>query len=190
MTKKTIISIFIGSIRSGRIGDKVANWVAKTLEQRGHTVNIIDPEEYPELQTLKIPNHYNQKPSLDMQKIHKWLEESDGFILVTPEYNHSFSGTIKNALDNFMPEYEKKPFGIVSYSIGPFGGIRANEALRPIISELKGVATPIPFMISTVGNVFDENGNLKDKVYDERIVAFLDNFEWYVHALKDARAKK
>jgi NAD(P)H-dependent FMN reductase len=187
---KTTISVFIGSIRNGRMGDKVANWVAKTLEQRGHTVHIIDPNNHPELQTLKFPNQYNPKPSIDMQQVHNWLMESDGFILVTPEYNHSFSGTIKNALDNFMPEYEKKPFGVVSYSAGPFGGIRANEALRVVISELKGVATPIPFMISTVQNVFDESGVLKDKVYDERIVAFLDNFEWYVNALKDARLKK
>lgn len=188
--KKTTISVFIGSVRNGRIGDKVANWIAKTLEQRGHTVYIIDPDKFPELLTLRIPNHYNPKPSTQMQQVHKWLDESDGFILVTPEYNHSFSGTIKNALDNFMPEYEKKPFGIVSYSGGPFGGIRANEALRIVVSELKGVSTPIPFMVSMVQNVFDENGKLKDESYTERLSKFLDDFEWYVKTLKEARIKK
>jgi NAD(P)H-dependent FMN reductase len=190
MNKKTTVSVFIGSVRNGRMGDKPANWIAKTLEQRGHTVHIIDPDKIPELLTLKLPNHYNQKPSSQMQQVHKWLDESDGFIIVTPEYNHSFSGTIKNALDNFMPEYEKKPFGIASYSISPFGGIRANEALRIVISELKGVATPIPFMISMVQNVFDDTGKLKDESYTERLNSFLDNFEWYVNALKDAREKK
>jgi len=184
------ISVFLGSIRPGRQGEKVADWVAKTLKQRGHNVHLIDPDKYPELQTLRVPNHYNPKPSEDMAKIHQWLLESDGFILVTPEYNHSFSGTMKNALDNFMPEYEKKPFGVVSYSIGPFGGIRANEALRIVISELKGVATPIPFMMSTVQDVFDEKGGLKDPKYDSRLKPFLEDFEWYVNALKDAREKK
>jgi NAD(P)H-dependent FMN reductase len=124
-----------------------------------------------------------------MSKIHQWLIESDGFILVTPEYNHSFSGTIKNALDNFLPEYEKKPFGIVSYSNGPFGGIRANEALRIVISQLKGVSTPIPLMISVVQEVFDEKGLLKDSQYDSRFKTFLEDFEWYVNSLKEAREK-
>ena len=187
---KTTISVFIGSVRNGRMGDKVAGWVSKALEARNHNVHIIDPDKFPELLTLRLPNHYNPKPSAQMQQVHKWLEESDGFVLVTPEYNHSFSGTIKNALDNFMPEYEKKPFGIASYSIGPFGGIRANEALRIVISELKGVSTPIPLMISEVQDAFDGSGKLKDDSYTEKLSQFLDNFEWYVKALKNARTKK
>ena len=187
---KTTISVFIGSVRNGRMGDKVAGWVSKALEARNHNVHIIDPDKFPELLTLRLPNHYNPKPSPQMQQVHKWLEESDGFVLVTPEYNHSFSGTIKNALDNFMPEYEKKPFGIASYSIGPFGGIRANEALRIVISELKGVSTPIPLMISEVQDAFDGSGKLKDDSYTEKLSQFLDNFEWYVKALKNARTKK
>ena len=185
--KQTTISTFIGSVRYGRMGDKVGAWVAKTLEQRGHKVHLIDPLIYEELLTLKLPNHYNPKPSAQMQQLHSWLEESDGFILVTPEYNHSFSGAIKNALDNFMPEYLHKPFGIASYSGGPFGGIRANEGLRQVVSELKGVPTPIPFMMSLVQNVFDESGNLKDTSYEKRLNDFLDDFEWYVNALKAAR---
>jgi NAD(P)H-dependent FMN reductase len=187
---KMIISIFIGSVRDGRMGDKVANWIAETLEQRIHKIHIIDPLKFPELLILKTPNHYNKEPSTQMQQIHNWLEESDGFVIVTPEYNHSYSGAIKNALDNFMPEYAKKPFGIVSYSISPFGGIRANEDLRHVISELKGVSTPIPLIIPVVQNVFDQYGKLKDNAYTERLNTFLDDFEWYVNALKMARIKK
>jgi len=188
MTQTT--TVFLGSVRNGREGEKVANWIVKTLKQRGHNVYLIDPDKHQELLTLRVPNQYNPKPSEDMTKIHEWLLESDGFILVTPEYNHSFSGTIKNALDNFMPEYEKKPFGIVSYSIGPFGGIRANEALRIVVSELKGISTPIPFMISEVQKVFDETGSPKDIKYSERIKTFLEDYEWHLNALKEARQKK
>ena len=183
----SIISVFVGSIRNGRNGIKVTSWVRGHLEKRGYKVHLIDPVEHEELLTLRMPNHYNKNPSKDMKQVSEWLKESDGFVLVTPEYNHSFSGTIKNSLDNFMPEYEKKPFGIVSYSISPFGGIRANEALRQVVSELKGVPTPIPFMISQVQDVFDESGKLKDVKYDERVGKFLDNFEWYVKTLKKGR---
>jgi NAD(P)H-dependent FMN reductase len=181
------ISIFVGSMRSGRQGEKVERWIAQALKARGHTVHVIDPNEHKELQVLVLPNHYNQKPSADMKKVHEWLVASDGFILVSPEYNHSFSGVLKNAIDNFIPEYEKKPFGIATYSIGPFGGIRANEALRPIVNELKGVPTPLPLLIPTVQNVFDEKGNLTDQAYTERLNKFLTDFEWYVEALKAKR---
>lgn len=187
MTKTT--AVFLGSIRPGRIGEKVSEWITAELKKRGHKVHIIDPAKYKELQTLQIPNHYNPKPSEEMKQIHEWLTEADGFILLTPEYNHSFSGTIKNALDNFMPEYEKKPFGIASYSISPFGGVRANEALRIVVSELKGVSTPIPLMISSVQDVFDEKGNLKDTQYNDRLKGFLENYEWYLKALKKGREK-
>jgi len=187
---KQTISVFFGSIRPERAGENVAKWIVRTLEHSGYDVHLIDPVKHQELQTLIVPNHYNPKPSEDMIKVHQWLQESDGFILVTPEYNHSFSGAIKNALDNFMPEYEKKPFGIVSYSTGPFGGIRANEALRIVVSELKGVSTPIPFMIPTVQDVFNDEGIPKDPQYDSRLKTFLEDFGWYVHTLKEAREKK
>jgi NAD(P)H-dependent FMN reductase len=182
-----VIAVFSGTTRSGKKGQFVAQWIARILEQRGHTVHMIDPTEYEELLVLHIPNHYNPKPTKQMQAISKMLCDSDGFILVSPEYNHSFSGALKNAIDNFMPEYEKKPFGIATYSAGPFGGIRANEALRPVVSELKGVPTPLPFLVSHVQNLFNDAGELQDNRYSDRLAIFLDDFEWYVNALKAAR---
>jgi NAD(P)H-dependent FMN reductase len=189
MTHDSIISVFLGSIREGRNGIKVARWVVSQLEKKGCKVHLIDPAEHQELLTLRMRHRDNQKPTEDMTKVSGWLKESDGFVLVTPEYNHSFSGVLKNALDNFMPEYEKKPFGIVSYSTGPLGGVRANEALRAVVSELKGVPTPIPMIIPMVQEAFDESGNLKDPKAEEKRVRFMDNFEWYVKALKAARER-
>lgn len=182
-----IVSVIVGSVRMGRMGDKVANAIKMHMEKKGYKINLIDPLQVSELQTLKIPNQYNPNPSEEMKKVSSMLLESDGFILVTPEYNHSYSGTIKNVLDNFMPEYARKPFGIVSYSAGLFGGIRANEMLRPIVSELNGVATPVPFMVSGVNDAFDEKGEFKDKTYYERMNEFLKDFDWYLIALKEAR---
>lgn len=181
------ITVFVGSEREGRHGDKVGAWIGRALEARGHTVHLLDPREHHELAHVSVPFHYSKSPSSEMKQVHDWLAASDGFILVSPEYNHSYSGVLKNMVDNFMPEYEKKPFGIATYSAGPFGGIRANEHLRVVTSELKGVPTPIPFMVSGVGEVFDEKGELADKSYEGRLAKFLDDFEWYVQALQGAR---
>lgn len=184
------ISVFYGSTRQGRNGDNVAEFISKKFEEKGYTVNKIDPNKEEELQKVNVPFHFDQNPSETKKKIHDMLESSDGFILVSPEYNHSYSGAIKNSLDNFMPEYSKKPFGIVTYSAGPFGGIRANEALRNVVSELKGVPTPLPFMISKVQDVFGEDGSLKDDAYSGRFDKFFEDFDWYVEALTKARKDK
>jgi NAD(P)H-dependent FMN reductase len=178
-----VISVFIGSSRPGRHGDKVAKWIGAALTGRGHTVHLIDPVEYPDLQTMELPFHYGNQ-SAQLKKVHELLAASNGFILVSPEYNHSYSGVLKNMLDNFMPEYAHKPFGIATYSKGPFGGIRANEHLRPVVSELKGVPTPLPFLMSGSDTAFDEQGRLKEKAYDERLKKFLDDFEYYVEKLR------
>jgi NAD(P)H-dependent FMN reductase len=177
------ISVFFGSTRTVRHGDHVAEWISKTLESRGHTVHRIDPNKYEELLVLRIANHHNPTPSEQMQHISSLLKESSGFILVSPEYNHSYSGAIKNSLDSFMPEYKGKPFAIATYSSSSFGGIRANEALRPVVSELKGVPTPLPLVIPSVKTFFDGQGKTVDPKQEERLAKFLDDFEYYVRKL-------
>jgi len=181
------IVVISGSTRNGRFGDTVAQWIVNTIKKRGDDVQFINPNDYDELLVVRTPHHRSKDPSEQMHKVHTILEEADGFVLVTPEYNHSFTGAIKNILDNFMPEYRRKPFAIASYSSGAFGGIRANEALRPVISELKGVPTPIPLLLPSVKEIFDENGQPKEELVNERLGKFLDDFDWYVKALKTAR---
>ena len=180
------IAVLIGSTRKGRKGEIVGTWVAEQCAQHDITVHIIDPIIYTDLQVIHTPHHYADAPSEQLRTVHGLLEKSDGFIVVTPEYNHSFSGAIKNVLDMFMPEYEKKPFGIVSYSASDFGGIRANEALRPVISELGAVPTPTPLIISKVHEAFSER-KLTDVAYEKRFTEFFEEFMWYVKTLKVGR---
>ena len=190
MEERTTISVFVGSTRTGRIGRRVADWIARTLESRGHRVHIIDPEEHEVLLTLRIPNHYRPEPDEELAAISARLEESDGFVLVTNEYNHSFSGALKNAIDHFMPEYKRKPFLIASYSVGPYGGVRANEALRPVVSELKGVPAPLALLIGEVNTLIGEDGTISDEGFVERASGAFEDFEWYVTALKAARERE
>ena len=178
----------VGSVRSERQGIKVANWIVQKLKERNHDVELVDPLE---LQLPLLDKMYKemQDPPEKLQNLAKSIRESDGYIIITPEYNHSISSALKNTLDYFLEEYFFKPSGIVSYSVGPFGGILAGNHLRQILAEMGAPAIPSQFPISKVQEVFAENGDLLDKNYERRIARFLDEFEWYVAALAEQRKK-
>ena len=113
--------------------------------------------------------------------------EADGYVPITPEYNHSVSSALKNTLDYFLEEYFFKPSAIVSYSVGSFGGVVSGNHLRQIMAELGASAIPSQFPISKVHEVFDNNGNLLDENYERRFLRFVEEFEWYVQALAKQR---
>ena len=122
-----------------------------------------------------------------MEKIHKILDESDGFVIVSGEYNHSIPPALKNMLDHFQAEYNFKPSAIVCYSAGTFGGVRVAIHLRAVLAELGTPSIPSLFPVSKIQDGFDTDGNALDKAYDRRIVRFLDEFEWYLRAYKKER---
>lgn len=182
------IVVIAGSVRSERQGIKVANWIANYLRKRNHTVDLIDPLEL-DLPLLDKMYKEMKNPSEKLQKMHSIIKEAEGIIPVTPEYNHSISSALKNTLDYFLEEYYFKPSAIVSYSVGPFGGILAGNHLRQVLAEMGAPAIPSQFPISKVNEVFDENGNLIDDNYERRIKKFVTEFEWYIEAMSKQREK-
>jgi len=181
-------AVIYGSARRSRQGIKAARFVVRKLEDRKHDVTLIDSEKYdlPMLDWMYKEYESGQAPEA-MQKLAEILNAADGFIIVSAEYNHSIPGALKNLLDHFQSEYLYKPSGVVTYSAGPFGGVRALVNLRGILAELGTPSIPSAFPISQIHNAFDDDGNATDKVYDKRIVKFLDEYEWYASALKHAR---
>ena len=182
------IAVIVGSVRSERQGIKVANWIVKKLKERSHEVFLVDPAE------LKLPlldKMYKEleSPPENLKKLYIAISEADGYIPVTPEYNHSTSGALKNTLDYLLEEYYFKPSGIVSYSAGPFGGVLAANHLRQVLAEMGSPAIPSQLPISKVQNVFGKEGELLDENYDRRLKRFLDEFEWYVSAFSEQRKK-
>lgn len=110
-------------------------------------------------------------------------------MVVCAEYNHSVPPALKNLLDHFGPaEFAFKPSGIVTYSTGPFGGVRAGIHLREILADLGTTSIPAAFPISQVQTSFDEKGTALNASYNQKVSLFLDSLEWYAAALKDARA--
>ena len=183
------IAVIVGSVRSERQGIKVANWVVKKLEERGHVVSLVDPLK---LQLPLLVKMYKEMdtPSENLQKLYTIIKEAEGYIPITPEYNHSISSAMKNTLDYFLEEYFFKPSGIVSYSVGSFGGILAGNHLRQVLAEMGAPAIPSQLPISKVQDVFGVDGELLDKNYERRFERFFDEFEWYVNALSEQRKKR
>ena len=182
------IAIIVGSVRHDRQGIKVARWFEKKLKERSHTVFFVDPLEL-NLPILDRMYKEMKDPPQKLKELREMIKEADGYIPVTPEYNHSISSALKNTLDYFLEEYFFKPSAIVSYSVGGFGGITAAQQLRIIFAELGAPSISSSFTISRVQNVFAEDGELIDMNYDKRAIRFLDEFEWYIEAFKNQREK-
>ncbi len=179
-------AVVYGSVRTERQGIRAARFMERKLKERKHAVTLIDPKE------LKLPlldrRYWEfEKPPRAMEEIHNILQAADAFVVVTGEYNASVPPALKNLLDHFRTEYARKPAAIASYSSGPFAGRRAAEALRPILSNLGMVSTPMEFLVPKVQDAFDGEGNALDRAFDERAEKFLDELEWYAQALKAAR---
>jgi len=180
------IAVIVGSVRSDRQGIKVARWIEKNLVNRNHVVFFIDPLE------LKLPmldRMYKEMthPSDKLQFLRNQIIEADGYLPITPEYNRSTSSAMKNTLDYFLEEYYFKPSAIVSYSPGVFGGINATQHLRLVFAELGAPSIPSSFSIPRVHTVFSNEGRLLDESYNERVVRFFEEFEWYIEALGKQR---
>jgi NAD(P)H-dependent FMN reductase len=133
----TRIGIILGSTRPNRNGEQVARWVLDVASQRDDAdFELIDLRDYP-LPHLDEP----MPPSLGQYQFEhtkQWAEKIasfDGFVMVTPEYNHSTSGVLKNAIDYLYAEWNNKAVGFVSY--GSAGGARAVEHLRLVAGELQ-----------------------------------------------------
>ncbi len=181
-------AVIYGSARQARQGIKAARFIIRKLEQRGHEVKLVDSQEFhlPLLDLMYKEFEAGKAPEA-MEAIGDILKAADGFVIVSAEYNHSIPAALKNLLDHFQSEYLYKPSAIVSYSAGPFGGVRALINLRAILAELGTPSIPSAFPISLIHTAFDDDGHALDAIYDERVIKFLDEFEWYAHALKRAR---
>jgi NAD(P)H-dependent FMN reductase len=182
------IALIVGSVRRDRQGIKVARWIEEKLRFRNHTIFFIDPLE---LNLPLLDRMYKEMtdPSEKMKSLRNEINEAEGYLAVTPEYNRSTSGAMKNTLDYFLEEYYFKPSAIVSYSPGMFGGIIAAQQLRIIFAELGAPSIPSSFTIPRVHKAFDEIGRLMDEAYEKRILRFLEEFEWYIEAFKNQRNK-
>jgi NAD(P)H-dependent FMN reductase len=133
----TRIGIILGSTRPNRNGEQVARWVYDIAAQRSDAeYELVDLRDYP-LPHLDepLPPSMGQYQGEHTKAWADKISSFDGFVIVTPEYNHSTSGVLKNAIDYLYAEWANKAVGFVSY--GGVGGARATEHLRLVVGELQ-----------------------------------------------------
>ncbi|MDF1488626.1 NADPH-dependent FMN reductase [Tessaracoccus caeni] len=136
------LMIVVGSVREGRIGLPIAEWVKRAAEADGRfDVDFADLAEIA-LPLMDEPHHprlrkYTKQHTIDWSRR---ADEADAFVFAFPEYNHSYSTAIKNALDYLHEEWSGKPVGFVNWG-GNSGGTRAQVSLRPVVSALGMVMT-------------------------------------------------
>lgn len=187
------IHVIIGSTRQNRFSEKPAQWIYEELKKReGVEAELVDLRDYPLPfydepggGPTKLGGKYSNETAV------RWAEkvgEADGYIIVTPEYNHGYPAVLKNALDYVYYEWNKKPVGFVSY--GGVGGARSVEQLKQVTVELEMVPISKAIHIVSFWTLLDEEGNLKTETLEQNKQSFLDQLMWWTHALKDARERK
>ncbi|XP_055343991.1 quinone reductase-like [Paramacrobiotus metropolitanus] len=184
--------VFLGSSREGRMATRVGKYIRRLLEERNHNITIIDPLDVGLGQVIS-PLAFMPDPSeapANVLEINKQIQEADGFIIISPEYNATLPPALCSMMDNIPPvSFAYRPSAIVTYSLGNFGGMRAGSHLRQFLSDLTTISLPHIFMIPMVEQVLNENGEvLSRRTRMQKMSTILFNqLEWYSRALKNEK---
>lgn len=175
------LAVIIGSVRAGRHGPTIARWFTDEITGRDDVVvDVVDL-----LGTDLAPRmDRDPDPGLGAR-----LAAADAFVVVTPEYNHSYPAGLKAGIDAFHAEWAAKPVGFVSYG-GRSGGVRAVEHLRTVFVELHGAPVRDAVSLPDFWTLFDDDGTLTDDGSAAQAARLLtDQLVWWGRALRDARSR-
>ncbi|ARF56822.1 NADPH-dependent FMN reductase [Streptomyces gilvosporeus] len=174
------LAVIVGSTREGRFAPVIANWFTRHAESHPHIdVDVID---------LDAVGPYTLRPGTEAyESFAKRVDQADAFVVITPEYNHSFPAPLKHAIDLLRSPWQAKPVGFVSYG-GISGGLRAVEQLRLVFAELHATTVRETVSFALPGDPFDERGELRDPAPAAKAAdALLRQLTWWALALRAAR---
>lgn len=178
---KLFLPVLLGTNRQERKSVHVANWLVGEMNKRPEIeTRLFDVKDF------ALPqDDYGKKEAFP-----EWRDSmirADGLVVVSPEYNHGYPGSLKSVLDLLLKEYIHKSVAFVGVSAGPWGGTRVIEALVPMVRELGLVATFSDLNFPSVQNKFDQDGTLLDTAYQRRVTDFLEELIWMSRVLKWGR---
>src|SRR6266581_322266 len=175
------IPVILGTVRVGRMSQHVARLMCGEIDKRaGVETDLIDISQMP----LPISDAGEAIKNADFAAK---MERADTLVIVSPEYNHGYSGLLKHVLDSCLKEYIHKAAGIVGVSAGAFGGSRVIENLLPVMRELGLVTIFWDVNFSNVRKVFSADGALLDDSYLPSIDQFLKELIWMARTLRQGR---
>jgi len=184
------IGIILGSTRPGRIGEQVAAWVhAHATGRQDAEFELVDIAEF-DLPLLDepIPPSMGQYSKPHTKRWAEKIASFDAFVFVTPEYNHSTSGALKNAIDFLYKEWNNKAAGFVSY--GSAGGTRAVEHLRLIMAELQVATVRAQVMLSLFSDFENYRTFTPRDLHEASLTTMLDQLVAWGTALRTVRERE
>lgn len=175
------IPVLLGTTRKGRMSAHAARlMVAEVAKRSGVQTELLDISQMP------LPTDDAGEGIKDADFSAK-MTRADALVIVSPEYNHGYSGLLKHVLDSCLKEYIHKAVGVVGVSAGVFGGARGIQDLLPVLRELGLVTIFWDVNFGNVGKMFDSNGNLVDQAFVPRIDQFLKELIWMAKTLRHGR---
>lgn len=175
------LAVIIGSTREGRVGDRVARWFVDRADRHdGLAVSVVDLADY------DFPAGYPAEPTPAMRAFAEQVGRAEAFVVVTPEYNHSFPASLKQAIDYAYDEWQAKPVGFVSYGCGSVG-LHAVDQLRTVFTALHAVTMRD---IVGVDLLCGEPTPLATDQLRRAARVLLDQLCWWGLALRDGRAAR
>lgn len=178
------LAVLGGTTREKRESIKAAHYIAGLAAQRDNvSVTFVDPKDF------NFPGDGNDPEGKD-PRYSSIVEKADAFFIVTPEYNHSFPGSLKRMLDSELQLYNHKPVAFAGASDGNWGGVRAVESLLTAVRETGLVAMSWDVYFPYVNKMFEADSSMKPEFverYEKNINKLLDELLWFAGLLKTAR---
>ncbi|MFE9764473.1 NADPH-dependent FMN reductase [Streptomyces sp. NPDC005808] len=181
------VTVVVASNREGRFGPVVADWLLGRIGERADFV-----PEVVDVASVHLPTTLSPTPETAAQltRVSPALAAADAFVVLTPEYNHSFPAGLKNLIDWHYTEWRAKPVALVSYG-GLAGGLRAAEHLRQVFAELHAVTVRDTVSFHGAGAAFDAKGQPRDTTGPAAAVdVMLDQLAWWARALMEAKGRR
>jgi NAD(P)H-dependent FMN reductase len=177
------IEIISGSPRAASVTHRISLFLQQELQRRTHhEVGVLDVREY-DLPLLNSVFSSVQNTPDAFKPLAERIFAADAFILVSPEYNGSYTPAMKNLLDHF-PKQARKPFGIVTGSTGSMGGMRATQQMQLLVGALFGILSPYMLVVPFMDKKFDADGNLIDPAFQKQVDTFLNEYLWLAESLQ------
>ncbi len=178
------VAVLAGTTREKRESIKVAHYIADFVRQQPNVEMLfVDPKDF------NFPGDGNDPEGKD-PRYSEIVAKADAFFIVTPEYNHSFPGSLKRMLDSELQLYNHKPVAFAGASDGNWGGTRAVESLVPAVRETGLVVMSWDVFFPYVDKMFNEDNSLKDEHrerYDRNVGKLLAELLWFARLLKKGR---
>ena len=180
---KLLLPVLLGTNRKKRHSVHPAKWLVGEMQKRPEIeTRLFDASDF------DLPHDdYGQEIKDLFPEWRDTIIKADGLVIVTPEYNHGYPGTLKAILDLLLKEYIHKAVAFVGVSAGPWGGTRVIEAMVPMVRELGLAVTFTDLNFPKVQKRFDPEGKLLEPAFEQRAKDFLDELVWMAGVLKWGR---